>query len=121
MTRPIAPLRGRRAFADLRNARKVRSGALRLSYLADAGGDDRVGPGRVRLAMAVPTRVGSAVVRNRLRRRVRAHMQVHPDLTAGIYFVQLWPEAASATYDELTSWLDNAISVALPTTTGPVS
>ena len=119
VSRHVAPVRSRRAFATLRDGRKVRSGALRLTYVADSGrGAVGSASDSVCLAMAVPTRVGCAVVRNRLRRRVRAYMQTCPDLAAGTYFVQLWPEAAAATYGELTSWLERALRVALAAPVG---
>lgn len=62
----IERVSGRDSFVELRRAaRRVRRGTLRIAYLP-APSD------RVRIAYALPRRVGNAVVRNRVRRRLRA-------------------------------------------------
>jgi RNase P protein component len=54
------------SFVALRHpAKRVRRGALRIAYLPDAAG-------RRRCAYALSRRVGNAVVRNRIRRRLRS-------------------------------------------------
>ncbi|MCU1452137.1 MAG: rnpA [Acidimicrobiales bacterium] len=77
---------------------RVRRGALGLSYLAD--GQD--GPPRV--AYAIGRRIGGAVVRNRLRRRLRALIAAADQpLPPGAYLITASPAAVSLTYEELKS------------------
>ncbi len=97
----ILPIRDRHTFVALRTAgTRVRRGPLSVVFL-----DDRPdGPPRV--AYAITKRVGSAVVRNRLRRRLRA---ICADLArsqpgtvpAGALLISAGPEAARRNPDEL--------------------
>jgi len=78
----------------------VRRGRLSASHLpAEAGAVE------VRLAFAIPRRVGGAVVRNRLRRRLRATCaEVHrhgPGLPAGALLIAAGPDAVGTTSEEL--------------------
>lgn len=88
--RRTAPISSRRTFEALRaSGRRGGSGPVRLRYLADDAGE-----GACRVAYAIPRRTGGAVVRNRLRRRLRAAVDylagemspgaylISPDLTA---------------------------------------
>jgi ribonuclease P protein component len=60
------------------------------------------GAPRTRLAFAVTRRVGSAVVRNRLRRRLRAILTgLGPRLPAGAVLVSAGPGAVARDPDEL--------------------
>lgn len=62
----IRPVRDRRTFVALRaRGIRVRRGPLALTFLAEEGAGTRV-------AYAITKRVGGAVERNRLRRRLRA-------------------------------------------------
>jgi ribonuclease P protein component len=55
-----------------------------------------------RVAYTIGRRVGPAVVRNRLRRRLRMLMrQVAADLRPGSYLIGASPEAADLSYAEL--------------------
>jgi ribonuclease P protein component len=76
--------------------------------------DDRSPGDDVRFAYAIGRRVGSAVVRNRLRRRLRAAARdLHRSsggLPRGSYLVSVRPEAAALTYAELRRDLDDAIA-----------
>jgi ribonuclease P protein component len=66
---------------------------VRLRFLADEAGD-----GLCRVAYAIPRRTGGAVVRNRLRRRLRAAVdQVADDMTPGAYLIS--PDASAVTMD----------------------
>lgn len=96
-TRPVWRVRGRRPFTALqRDGRRVRVGPVALTWVALH--DDS--PPRV--AFAVGKRVGSAVVRNRLRRRLRAATaEVAGQLGPGIYLISAAPEAAALSPDEL--------------------
>lgn len=56
----------------------------------------------LRVAYSVSRKVGSAVVRNRCRRRLRAiAAEASDDLDAGAYLLVVGPEVASMTYGEL--------------------
>jgi ribonuclease P protein component len=77
---------------------------FRAAGSADAG---------ARVAYAIPRPVGSAVVRNRLRRRLRA-IFVEIDrsaraLPAGDYLVRVRPGASDLSFDELRHHLAEAI------------
>ena len=71
---------------------RSRQRSVRVTYLAGAP--------EVRLAFAVGRPVGSAVVRNRLRRRLRALM-VELDPPPGSYLVATTPAAATSTFADL--------------------
>jgi len=67
-----------------------------------------------RLAFAVPRSVGPAVVRNRLRRRVRAHLaevrRTSPErFPAGAWLVALSADAATAPPAQLLSDVDRCL------------
>lgn len=61
------------------------------------------------VAYAVGRRVGSAVVRNRVRRRLRAAVRdVAPTLPAGSYLVRVSTPAVALAYEELSELLRTA-------------
>ena len=60
-----------------------------------------------RVAYAVPRTVGSAVVRNRLRRRLRA-VTATLDLSPGAYLISASPAAAGLSFDELAGHVREA-------------
>lgn len=79
-----------------RSGIRARAGALAVTWLAEPP----VTPPR--LAFAIGRPVGNAVVRNRLRRRLRAiFADLAPDLRPGTYFVAARPDAATYDYGEL--------------------
>jgi ribonuclease P protein component len=78
---------------------RVRRGPLGATYLDD-------GTGTVRIAYAITTRVGGAVVRNRIRRQLRAlcadlQRSGQVALPAGALLISVGPEAVRRTPDEL--------------------
>ncbi|HWJ63892.1 MAG TPA: ribonuclease P protein component [Acidimicrobiales bacterium] len=98
----MRPVRDRRTFVALRaNGIRVRRGPLALTFL-DEGGES----GGTRVAYAITKRVGGAVERNRLRRRLRA---VFADLAGtepgsvpdGVLLVSAGPEASGRDPEEL--------------------
>jgi ribonuclease P protein component len=97
---------GDRATFDAlrRDGRRARRGPMTVTYLA--GGD------RPRVAFAIGRKVGPAVVRNRLRRRLRAaarDLERGPGgLAPGAYLVSLRPEAAGRSYQDLRRDLGDA-------------
>ena len=95
-------VRGRDAFSALsRHGRRARHGPLTVVHLA--GTDD------TRVAFAVSRRVGGAVVRNRLRRRLRAHWaQLAPP--PGDYLILTTPAAATTGFVALGDHLRSALA-----------
>jgi ribonuclease P protein component len=63
-----------------------------------------------RVAYAVGRRAGGAVVRNRVRRRLRAAVASVPDLAPGAYLVAAGPRAAEMAYDELRNEVAEAMT-----------
>jgi ribonuclease P protein component len=102
---PRAPLGligrvGDRATFDAlrRDGRRARRGPMTVAFLP--GGTD------VRVAYAIGRRVGPAVVRNRVRRRLREAVReldrtTPGGLACGAYLVSVRPEAAARTYRDL--------------------
>jgi ribonuclease P protein component len=110
---------GDRATFDAlwREGRRARRGPMTVVHLP--GGND------VRVAYAIGRKVGPAVVRNRLRRRLRAAVReidtTSGGLSTGAYLVTLRPEATQRTYQELRRDLALAVAAATGATTGEAS
>ena len=99
------------AFARLRTTRsRARAGALWLAWVPPEG------PPTTRVAYAIGKRVGGAVVRNRLRRRLRAVFAALPDdaVPAGDYLVGAQPEAATLSFPELSSLVSGLLRSVAP-------
>jgi len=97
-------VRDRRTFAALRGSgRYLRRGPITVTFLS---GDPGTPP---RLAYAVGRRVGTAVARNRLRRRLRAAVATAGALRSGAYLVGAGPEAARLSFGELRESLCEAL------------
>lgn len=109
-------VRDRATFAALRrHGRRARSGPVSVTWLP--GPDDEP----PRLACAVGRPVGTAVVRNRLRRRARAIIaEAASELPGGTYLVGLAPAAAGLTYGELRTTVLTAIAALPRDTAQPV-
>jgi ribonuclease P protein component len=97
----------RKTFEALRAAgRRARVGPITVVHLA-AEHDDA----RVRLAFAVGRRVGNAVVRNRVRRRIRAvvmELVREGGLAPGAYLVVVAPQGATLPYAQLAAIVGTA-------------
>ena len=99
----ITGISDRAVFATIRaEGQHVRTGDLRLRYLLVAEGDSD--PPVPQLAYAISRKVGNAVVRNRIRRRLRAvflhNVGEYPGvLSAGVVIVL--PGARERNYAEL--------------------
>lgn len=93
----IGRIQDRTTFERFRvEARRARAGELWCAALPDDTGS---GP---RIAYAIGKRVGTAVVRNRLRRRLKAIAAAHADLVhPGSYLIGARPGAAHCSYEEL--------------------
>ena len=95
-------MRDRRTFGALRQAgTRHRSGPVMVTALADPAAP---GP---RVAYAVNRSVGSAVDRNRLRRRLRAIIR-DTTLAPGAYLVAASAAAARLSFEELAAHVHKA-------------
>jgi ribonuclease P protein component len=95
--RLIWRIRDRATFDALATGRRRRQGPISMTFLP---GDPTIPP---RVAYAVSKRVGGAVVRNRVRRRMRAATLAHrAELQpGGSYLFGAAPSAADAPYAEI--------------------
>jgi ribonuclease P protein component len=90
-------LRKRREFEECYASGVRVSGRLLQVFL-------RPGPDKPRIGISVPRRVGNAVMRNRLRRRVREIFRRNRDLfrsTSASLVVHVRPAAAAASFSEM--------------------
>jgi ribonuclease P protein component len=106
----IRSIAHRRTFEAIARGRSGRCGPVRVRY-APAVGDDHA-----EVAFALPRRVGSAVLRNRVRRRLRAALVVaerEGRLPAGAYLVSAEAEAATRPFPILTDDVRSAVARAV--------
>jgi ribonuclease P protein component len=90
----------RQTFEALRRGRRRRAGPLTVSWVP---GNPAEPP---RVAYTIGRRVGSAVVRNRLRRRLRALVRdFGPRLRPGAYLIGVRPDAALLSFEDLRAML----------------
>lgn len=105
----VVPVRSREDFAALSRSRtRGRSGPVWVVHAAAADDDERV----ARVAYAVSKKVGGAVVRNRIRRRLRPLMdQLDHDqgLVPGGYLVGVRPDVVGIPVAELRRHLLAAV------------
>lgn len=74
------------------------------------------------LAFAIPKQVGPAVVRNRLRRQLRAaarEIDLEQSVAPGWYLVVVHPGARGEQYQDLRRWLESAFRSTGPGRDGP--
>jgi ribonuclease P protein component len=102
----VWPIRDRATFDVLRRTgRRSRRGPVTVTFAA-------VGEHPVpRVAYAVGKRVGGAVVRNRLRRRLRS-VTAGATLRPGAYLVSAGPEATGLSYEDLKAHVTAAMTSA---------
>ncbi|MGH9093242.1 MAG: ribonuclease P protein component [Acidimicrobiales bacterium] len=107
-----AKIRGRSDFSSLVGSRRrARSGPVAVHYLAAMPGDETR-----RFAYSVPRRVGSAVERNRHRRRLRAvAFEVAPIVPPGAYLIGLGSDAGAVSFEELRTRVIESIKAATGT------
>lgn len=97
--RLIGRIRTRAEFERLRrDGRRVRIEPFWCSHLSDPTSN----PPRV--AFAISRAVGNAVIRNRLRRRLRAIM-MDLDIPPGLYLIGCRPTASELSFDQIVSTL----------------
>ena len=104
----VTAVRARATFADLRrSSSRGRSGPLSVSYVARPEWE------RSQVAYAVGRKVGNAVQRNRLRRRLRAIMAgCAADLPVGAYVVRSSEGGPALEFDELKVAMSRALDKA---------
>lgn len=102
----VGRVSGRASFAAFRTSdRRGRRGVVGVVYLPVAPGE----PEGVRAAFAVGRRVGTAVERNRVKRRLRAIVTGQaPNLLPGSYLVRAFPGAQSVAFEELDEMMRQA-------------
>jgi ribonuclease P protein component len=98
----IWSVRDRASFKALGRASRARRGSITVAW-AD---DGRSVPPR--LAFAVPRKVGTAVTRNRIRRRLR-ELARRSALAPGVWLVSVAPGAGEASFAALASWWSDAV------------
>jgi len=106
--RGLGPVRSRRTYAELRKPTgRGRAGPVTVSFL------DRPEWDRPEVAYAVNRKVGSAVERNLLRRRMRSILRERPTgLLAGAYLVRCGPEGPALDFHELKVAMSQALEKA---------
>jgi ribonuclease P protein component len=93
----------RATFQALRSARRARRGLLTVAWAEDGV----AGPPRV--AFTVGRRVGPAVARNRVRRRLR-ELARRSELPGGAWMVSASAGASSVPFSVLARWWDGAVA-----------
>jgi ribonuclease P protein component len=104
----VGPIRSRRTYADLRRPTgRGRQGPVTVSYV------ERPDWKRSEVAYAVNRKVGNAVQRNLLRRRMRAILaEGAAGLPTGAYLVRSGPEGPSLEFHELKVAMSQALEKA---------
>jgi ribonuclease P protein component len=107
-------IRNRATFRALRRGRRARVGPLTVWFV---DGNFALPP---RVAYAIGRKVGDAVERNRLRRRLRAIVRESaPELAPGAYLIGAAPEAAQLSYGELRVTMRRALQMVGSERRGP--
>ncbi len=105
----IAPVTDRSTFARLSTGgRRVRRHPVTVAWVPDEGSHE--GQNRARVSYAITRKVGTAVVRNRVRRRLRAvNRELAARMRPGSYLMTARSEAASMPYDQLRASVGEAL------------
>jgi ribonuclease P protein component len=106
MTGAVWRVRRASTFAELRrHGRRVRSGPITVTWLPGPADE----PPKVAFAIGRP--IGNAVIRNRLRRRLRSlFAEQAPGLAPGTYLLGAAPAAATLDHGELRRTLSTALT-----------
>ena len=99
-------IRDRATFEALRRSpHRARRGPVTVSYVG-------TGDGPARVAYAVGRRVGGAVVRNQVRRRLRAIVAELEATVPGAYLLAVGPDSAAVRYPDLKQQVTDAMAAA---------
>jgi ribonuclease P protein component len=106
---PLTPIRSRRTFEDLRRSRiRGRSGPLTVVFVPQNTWS------RCEVAYAINKKLGNAVTRNKLRRRLRSILSEHATgLPAGAFLIRTDPGASSLAFNELKVAMSQALERAV--------
>ncbi len=107
--RPVAGrIRSRSTFARIRTGgARGGSGPVRVKFVQEKSWSE------AQVAYALGKKLGGAVVRNRLRRRLRAIVaELAPSLPPGAYLVSTGPAATGLRFDELRKAMGRALESA---------
>jgi ribonuclease P protein component len=101
----------RATFGALARARRVRQGPLTVAFVPPGAPASELGHPDARVAYSTGRKVGGAVVRNRVRRRLRAACRQHAALLVpgGAYLVSASPGTATTSYQDLAAHLAEAL------------
>ena len=105
--RALTPIRSRHTFEELRRSRvRGRSGPLTVVFVPQNTWS------RCEVAYAINRKLGNAVTRNKLRRRLRSILS-GTSLPSGAYLIRTGPEAPKLAFDELKVAMSQALDQAL--------
>lgn len=103
----VSSLKGSRGFQRIRSeGRAIKSGCLLLRWVEDSSLKD------AQFGIAVSKRVGGAVVRNRIKRRIRSAVResdAFNGVSNGLYLLVARDSAKDAAYNELKGDLTRAV------------
>lgn len=102
---PVGRVQSRSSFTALRSGRRARSGALRVTFVPATSTELT----EAQIAFGIGRQLGNAVVRNRLRRRLRA-VCAALDPAPGLYLVTAAPDAVTCDYAQLRNDLATALA-----------
>jgi len=102
-------IRDRRSFVELRRrGRRAHHGCVTVTFASTPAGAPVEPP---RVGFALSRKVGSAVVRNRLRRQIQAHLRsISATMNSGVYLFSIKPGSAEIDRDTLLDDVDACLA-----------
>jgi ribonuclease P protein component len=103
--RPLGRIGAPKTFRQLRTPdRRVKAGPIFMAFL-----DPRPGLDHPEVAFAISKACGGAVVRNKVRRRLKNSLHHQPEMRPGSYLIRTDPSVAAATFAEIDQWLTECL------------